>query len=356
MEKLLTIIIPCFNMEQYLRGCLDSLSLWDDEHGRLLEVLVINDGSKDNTSQIAHGYAADFPNSVKVVDKGNGHYGSCINAGLSIAQGKFVKILEPDDVFDKNGFGGFLSELAHLEASGELKTVDLLLTGFVKNTPSGQVILRSNLEYTPRKPMDFEEFQAPLKYHILLPAVTYRLSILKEIDYHQTEGCPYTDIEWLCVPMHKVQNVMYLPYVVYMYLIGRDGQTIEQSTFSRNVNVILRLISCLLKRYDSFLDARRPAVRKYVDKVLLAQIAIIYRAYLIDKGINLRIEDLKAFDDLLKRMTPNLYCASDFIIKSKFFSYHYVRCFRKPGLLSLIKQKLFFAYARFSSFRNWLKS
>lgn len=85
MQKLLTIVIPTYNMQDYLPRCLDSLVLYDGALMEQLEVLVINDGSKDNSSAIAHEYEAKFPNTFRVIDKENGNYGSCINRGLKEA-------------------------------------------------------------------------------------------------------------------------------------------------------------------------------------------------------------------------------------------------------------------------------
>lgn len=90
MNKILTIIIPTYNMEKYLRRCLDSLII-DEEGMKQLEVLVINDGSKDSSSQIAHEYQDKYPDTYRVIDKENGNYGSCINIGLKEAKGKYVK-------------------------------------------------------------------------------------------------------------------------------------------------------------------------------------------------------------------------------------------------------------------------
>ena len=104
MDKLLTIVIPSYNMEKYLDRCLSSLIV-SDEKMQCLEVLVINDGSKDRTSEIAHTYEERFPGTFRVVDKENGHYGSCVNRGLKEARGTFIKVLDADDYF----CGGFFA-------------------------------------------------------------------------------------------------------------------------------------------------------------------------------------------------------------------------------------------------------
>lgn len=68
MEKILTIVIPTYNMQDYLRRCLDSLIV-PDEQMQQLEVLVVNDGSKDNSSAIAHEYQDKYPGTFRVIDK-----------------------------------------------------------------------------------------------------------------------------------------------------------------------------------------------------------------------------------------------------------------------------------------------
>lgn len=97
MEKQISIIIPTYNMEKYIGQCLDSLLIPEFDE---VEILVVNDGYKDRSSEIAHSYANRYPDSIRVIDKSNGNYGSCINAALPVATGRYVKILDADDSFD----------------------------------------------------------------------------------------------------------------------------------------------------------------------------------------------------------------------------------------------------------------
>ena len=96
MAKELTVVIPSYNMERYLPKCLESLGLdrLQGEDGTLadaLEVIVVNDGSTDRTSEVAHAFEGRFPKAVKVVDKANGNYGSCVNVALQCATGRYVR-------------------------------------------------------------------------------------------------------------------------------------------------------------------------------------------------------------------------------------------------------------------------
>lgn len=110
MNKLLTLIVPTYNMEQYLERCLSSLII-DKKQMSLLQVLVINDGSKDRSSEIAHSFEKKYPNSFTVIDKENGNYGSCFNCGIELAIGKYVRLLDSDDWLNTDGLSDFLNKL-----------------------------------------------------------------------------------------------------------------------------------------------------------------------------------------------------------------------------------------------------
>ena len=97
--KALTIIVPSCNMEKYLAKCCESMVVASELMERL-EVLVVNDGSTDKTSEIGHSFERWYSGTFRVIDKENGHYGSCVNRGLAEAKGEFVKLLDADDTFD----------------------------------------------------------------------------------------------------------------------------------------------------------------------------------------------------------------------------------------------------------------
>ncbi len=85
--KLLTLVIPTYNMEKYLTKCLESVTA--PCIPPTLEVIVVNDGSKDRSLDIMKAFQQKRPDIIRIIDKENGHYGSCINAGLQLAKGKY---------------------------------------------------------------------------------------------------------------------------------------------------------------------------------------------------------------------------------------------------------------------------
>ena len=129
---ILSVIVPSYNMEAYLPKCLGSLIVAPELMERL-EVLVVNDGSKDRASEIAHEFASKWPQTFKVIDKENGHYGSCINAALPVFTGKYVRLLDADDAADTSGFATYLRRLEMLDA-------DLVLTDYVMSNLKAKVV------------------------------------------------------------------------------------------------------------------------------------------------------------------------------------------------------------------------
>ena len=103
--KLISFAVPCYNSQDYMRRCVDSLLSGGDK----IEIIIVNDGSTDRTAEIADEYKAKYPNIVKVVHKENGGHGSGIMAGLAEAEGLYYKVVDSDDWADAESLQRILS-------------------------------------------------------------------------------------------------------------------------------------------------------------------------------------------------------------------------------------------------------
>ena len=120
--KLLTVTVPCYNSQDYMEKCIESLL----RGGERVEIIVINDGSKDATGEIGDRYATQYPDIVKVIHQENGGHGAGINAGLKAATGKYFKVVDSDDEVS----GDFVNFLDRLELCDRQGGVDLFITNY----------------------------------------------------------------------------------------------------------------------------------------------------------------------------------------------------------------------------------
>ncbi len=327
MDKLLSIIIPTYNKENTLPKCLSSVlnHKWDD----FLDVIVVNDGSKDSSLKIANQYRDNYPEAVRVLDKANGNYGSAINAALPVLKGKYVKILDADDWFDEAEFGRFVEHLKMVEA-------DLIITHFMYNHVSGKMTVQSYYEWEYGKAYRFDETarSKTILDNLFMHAVTYRTEILRKNNYRQTEGVSYTDLEWIFYPMFHVQSVVFLNYLVYHYSVGGDGQTMTPETYIRDAPKTQEFVKKMLLAYAGYLKGLyEPNRREYLLARLKWHIYSIYKIYLVlqpeEEFDSRKVNDLER---AVRNADMKLYNVMGEISVGHVFHYHYLRYWRRYRL------------------------
>lgn len=312
-----------YNMEKYISSCLESLKIPSID---ALDILVINDGSKDNSSKIAHSYEARFPGSIRVIDKENGNYGSCINRGLKEAKGKYIKILDSDDTFATNNLEVFINFL-------HKTTVDLVVSDYVVIDDSNREKRKQKFPLIPFKELRMEEIvnnHAEFAMH----AITYNRDLFSKFQYQQTEGISYTDGEWAFVPMLFVRSIIYFDKGVYRYLIGRTGQTVNNRSYIRNIN---QLITVALNNMDVYKRDHKEFAeynREYGFKWLLNFVASIYNKMLLQYYPHIQQEMIIRFDNIVKNTDKTLYLEVG--ERTTIFNFYYIRYWREHKVVPKI--------------------
>lgn len=299
MEKILTIVIPTYNMEKYLDKCLSSLIV-SDENMRQLEVLVINDGSKDRSSEIAHSYESRFPQTFRVIDKENGNYGSCVNRGFKEATGKYIKILDADDSFDTNIFDSFISYLTE-------EDVDLIISNYKVIDKKGKEIESSIFNLPTNCIFDLSKLSVDAILGIYHHCVTYRTEIVHNMNYHQTEGILYTDDEWIYIPMRLVKRASYFPNYLYLYLRGREGQSFDPQVLRKSFQHRVIVAKKLVEDYALYFNKNETGCERYRFIKLIGRLQPIYSFYLIKECSAEGNLLLKELDLTIKRLAPNIF-------------------------------------------------
>ena len=108
-NKLLTIAMPSYNAEQYLPDTIPTILSAKNAH--LIDLLIVNDGSSDNTEEIAKKFERNYPDIVRVLNKPNGGHGSAVNAGIKNAYGTYFKVVDADDWVDTDNLDDLIEYL-----------------------------------------------------------------------------------------------------------------------------------------------------------------------------------------------------------------------------------------------------
>lgn len=309
-------------MERYLAQCLDSLLV---ANLNLAEIIIINDGSHDRTSAIAKQYMQKYPDCIRVIDKENGNYGSCINRGIKEATGKYIKILDADDSFYKENFGEFLSFLENIDA-------DLVVSNFKTVDASGKIIKEVNFDDgSASKTVNFDKFVESTELsNLQMHGVAYLTSNLLALDYYQIEGISYTDQEWMFMPMSRVQKVAYFNKPLYRYLIGRAEQTMMAPP-TKHVPPLIRIIKRMVDQYNNITENHQISKSHlfYLQERIKFNILTIYKEVILYSYYPELNNEIAALDVHLKQNMPDLWNKiSDDTIK-KNFPFKYINNWRK---------------------------
>lgn len=316
MGKILSIIVPTYNMQDYLDRCLKSLIVNSD----LLEVLIINDGSKDQSLAIAKRYEKEHPNIFRVIDKSNGNYGSCVNRGLHEATGKYVKVLNADDQFRPEALNILLQEASTTD-------VDAFITNYVKSPISGKA-KTVTFDLPQGVIIPFTEICNHKDIiNLWMHAITYKRENLLQIGYKQTEGISYTDQEWIFEPLSTVRTLMYIPQDLYIYTLGREGQTMSKDFsachFEDNITCAKQMLTAYTHLQDIPLE-----IKVLLAEKLFKRIKYIYK-FCLAKSKNYNQKSLLEFDQQLKATCQELYDRSNQIVLSRpLFPYKYIKLWR----------------------------
>ncbi len=294
--KVLSIIIPAYNVEKYLADAMAPyLAL---EEAEKLEVLIINDGSKDHTLQKAKEYAERYPEVIKVIDKENGGHGSAINAGILHAEGKYFKVVDGDDWVDEEVLAEFLKRLEYLE-------VDMVASGFTivyEETGQKEEVHIQNVEFG-------KQYQFPKVCenigHIGMHSIIYKTEILKENGLCLDEHCFYVDVEYNLFPLKRVDTVVFFDELLYQYRIGRPGQSVNMKSMIKNRENHERVIRRIMDWIKT--EELSEPVKSYAEKRLAAMADIQY-LILFDMGTGKKErEELKKYDMWLKNENRKIY-------------------------------------------------
>ena len=220
MQKLLTVVVPVYKVEAYIVKCLESLVV-SPELMEKLEVVIVNDGTPDNSAEMSREYVKRFPNTFRQIDKENGGHGSAWNVGLREATGKFLRFLDSDDWF---------TNLDRLMADLDGCDADIVFNPFVKEyTCESRAEIVGVFPEQGVAPIDMTSWGiSRWGYNgVNFWSSTYKTEILKPLQPLFAEKAMFDDYIITWAPLVYGRTCLFLDYPIYHYLIGRLGQSMS---------------------------------------------------------------------------------------------------------------------------------
>ncbi len=277
--KVLTVGIPCYNSEAYMSNAIESLLPGGDD----IEIIVIDDGSKDRTREIGEEYAGKYPDIVKVISKENGGHGSAVNEGLKNASGMFYKVLDSDDWFDREALMKVLAFLKDVINKGI--RLDMLISNYVYENEgrSKSKVINYRSAMPVNKFFSWDELKHfKVSQNILMHSVIYRTEVLRSCGLELPKHTFYVDNIFVYQPLPSIKYMYYLDVDLYRYFIGREDQSVNEKVMMGRIDQQLRVTRIMIDSHDlSKIDNEK--LRKYMTKYITMMMTVC-SAFLVKEG------------------------------------------------------------------------
>ncbi len=300
--KLLSIAIPCYNSEDYMENCIKSLLPGGDD----VEILVINDGSKDMTPDIANAYEKKYPGIVRAIHQENGGHGEAVNAGIRNATGLFFKVVDSDDWVDKEAYLKILDKLKELAGGGE--TLDMMISNFVyeKQGAKRKKVMRYGSVLPKDRMFGWKDTRYFYKgLYILMHSVIYRTKLLRDCGLELPKHTFYVDNLFVYQPLPYVKNMYYMDVDFYRYFIGRADQSVNEQVMISRIDQQIKVNKMMVESFDLWKIPNRK-LRHYMFNYLEI-ITVISTVMLIHSGTEENLQKKRELWKYIKKQDIRLF-------------------------------------------------
>ena len=245
MDKLITFTVPCYNSAGYMRHCIDSLLRAGDR----AEIIIIDDGSTDETPQIADEYQALHPGVCVAHHQENGGHGEGVNQGLRLAHGRYFKVVDSDDWLDGESLDRFMELLGRLDA--ECALPDLILCNYVYQHTDGPSHIMRYGNVFPTQPCTWAQSRRmKTTQHFMIHAFAYRTECLRASGLVLPKHTFYVDMLYVYAPLPFVQSIYYLDADLYRYFIGRPDQSVTEANIVKRTDQQVLVCTMMIDSCD----------------------------------------------------------------------------------------------------------
>ena len=299
--KLLTFAIPCYNSQDYMEKCIDSILVGGDD----VEILIIDDGSKDRTAEIADDYAKRYPTIVKAIHQENDGHGEAVNAGIRNASGIYFKVVDSDDWVDEFAYLQILDKLRELV--GSENNLDMLLANYVyeKEGAKHKKVMRQT-GFPRDEVFTWSDIRHFYKGHyILMHSVIYRTQLLRKCGLELPKHTSYVDNIYVYKPLPFVKTMYYMDVDFYRYYIGREDQSVNEKVMIGRIDQQIKVNKIMLDDVDLW-SVKNPKCRKYMFNYLEI-ITVVSTVMLLRSGTQENLEKKRELWKYIKEKDIRLF-------------------------------------------------
>lgn len=263
-HKVVTFGIPSYNAAADMDRCISSI-LEGSGYAPDVEVIIVDDGSTDETPRKADEWVARYPGIVRAVHQENGGHGIAVLSGLREASGTYYKVVDSDDWLDAEALSIMLSILRGFEERG--CRVDLFISNYVyEKVHEGKRTAISYRTALPRKKVfgwdQIGRFRPD--QNLLMHSLCYRTDVLRAADLPLPAHTFYVDNIYAYVPLPRCETLYYADIDLYRYFIGREGQSVNEATMVRRLDQQFRITRIMMESYHLYDDVRSARLRSYM--------------------------------------------------------------------------------------------
>ena len=313
-KPLLSISIASYNVSNFIIQIL--CNLLRSKYASKLEILVINDGSKDNTVEVVENFINKYykgkkKSIIRMIDKPNGGHGSTINKGIELATGKYFRLLDGDDYYVIDQLDKFLEFL-------EKENSDMIFTEYYEDFAINGEYKKTDLykNMIPGYQYKFDDICIPENEKIdwgpLLHTTTYKTNLLKNLNFKIDEHCFYVDNEFNLMGTFVSNTVTFYPLYIYSYYLGRAGQSVSPESYKKNVKQLEKVCMRIIEEYNNRKESLSKEKQNYIEKHMV--INLCYTMYWIVTELYKEKAPFVEFDNKLKEY-PEYYNSEKIITK-----------------------------------------
>lgn len=251
--------------------------------GEDVEILIIDDGSTDDTAKIADELEEKYPEIIRAIHQENGGHGEAVNAGLRNATGLYYKVLDSDDWLDKEALLTVLERLKSLFREGQF--VDMFLANYVYEKPSlhKHKAIRYDGVFPQEQIFEWSDVgKFRVSQNILMHSVIYRTKLLLDCKLELPQHTFYVDNIFVYEPLPYVKTMYYLDVDLYRYFIGREDQSVNEKVMIGRIDQQLKVNKIMIDSYDVS-KIKNKKLRDYMVKYL-AMMMTVSSVFLIKEG------------------------------------------------------------------------